>query len=111
MNQIRHLMTPSFPPQVGLVALDNPSRVPSVITRNRGVGETNRVVPVCTDTIFELDSFVSSFTPQGDTSGFNIEYTDAFQMALSLFSTTTDAGELAMLLWFKLALQGFIQDF
>ena len=98
MNQIGHLMTLRFTPQVGLVALDNPSRIPSVITRNRGVGEMNRVVPVCTDTIFELDSFVNSFTPQGDSSGTNIQYAAAFQTALDLFSTSTDAGELAVVL-------------
>ena len=64
-------------------------RLPSVIERIHG-SSPPRVVPVCTDTIIEIDEFITtSFTPVAAQSD-EVFYADAFTTAFSLFSTNTE---------------------
>ncbi len=73
-----------------MVAVDTNPRTPNVIDRIAGV--TARTIPVCTDTLSRLESFVTSYTPAAD-STFSINYANTFMTALNLFNVSIDSGE------------------
>ena len=74
--------------QIGAVGVDSISRTPSVIRPGNSVP---RVIPVCGDSIREMDNFVFSFNPKTNDPG-EINYESAFDTAFSLFSDSTSTG-------------------
>lgn len=76
--------------QIGVVGIDsrNISRIPTVVSQNRA---EPKVIPVCTDSLPQVESFVTSFSPQEGSTDFS--YPRAFQAALSMFTNSTSVGK------------------
>ena len=69
--------------QVGLVGVD----IRPVIPR-AAIFQTASTIPICSEAILELESFMTSFTPTA------VNYGDAFDKAFSLFSDSSATGTL-----------------
>ena len=76
-----------------MVAMDVPPSVPPVMDRlARGA---DSIIPVCTDSLLQLEAFVTSRTQATDPRNLrNLNYTSAFTTALSLFTQAADTGEV-----------------
>ena len=80
-----------IPTQVGIIAVDDVADTPRVVDALSRTGD-HSVIPVCSDTLIQLESFVTSYTPDADTS-LSASYSGGFQAAFDLFTAAADTGQ------------------